>query len=139
VAEAADVTTAKFLEASQEYFNESVGDSELRVTYTQHLLSELTNQTPTISPRTFAETNLHTEHIQPYLNHVSNKGVVAGQFPKDTKFVDNKLSKLRLNFEHGLSIVATRDGVEDYLSVTTMVSGETRAVITDRLKDVKGA
>jgi hypothetical protein len=105
VAEAADVTTAKFLEASQEYFNESVGDSELRVTYTQHLLSELTNQTPTISPRTFAETNLHTEHIQPYLNHVSNKGVVAGQFPKDTKFVDNKLSKLRLNFEHGLSIV----------------------------------
>ncbi|MFQ6028373.1 MAG: nucleoid-associated protein, partial [Dehalococcoidia bacterium] len=132
LAETAEITTARFFEASQEYFNQEVDDAALRVTYTNHLLSELTNEVTTVNPRLFSERNLRTEHRQEYLQHLESKRVIAGQFPKNVESVARHLARLQVDFEHGISIVGNRDQLDQHMSLSTLDSGETQAVITDR-------
>ncbi|WP_411814426.1 nucleoid-associated protein [Dehalococcoides mccartyi] len=139
LAEDPEVTTQKFFVASQEYFNDHVSDGTTQVQYTEHLLSELTNELPAVSPRQFAERCLHTEDREQYITYLQEHDVSDAQFPKNTKFIQNRLAKLQVEFEHGIKIVGTRDALDGNVQWTDMPNGNTKAEVTGRLKEVRGA
>lgn len=134
-----EVTTQKFLVSSEEFFNTQIPDGPLHVQYTEHLLSELTNQLPAISPRQFAERCLEPEHRTPYLNYLEEHEVAISQFPKDTRFIQSRLAKLQVEFEHGVKIVGNRDALEEHVSWSDVEDGNTKAEVIGRLKTVRGA
>lgn len=139
LAEDPEVTTQKFFAASQEFFNNNVPDGTTRVHYTEHLLSEMTNQLSTVSPRQFAQRYLESGDRQAFASHLSDRGVPDSQFLKDLRFVRNRIAKLQVEFEHGLRIIGTRDVIDEHVEWTDMQNGVTKAEITGRLKDVRGA
>ena len=134
-----EVTTERFMVASQQFFDTQVPNGTLHVEYTQHMLSELTDQIATISPRQFAERCLHVEHREPYLCYLEEHEVVVSQFPRDTRLIQSRLAKLQVEFEHGVKIIGMRDVLDQHVSWSDMEDGNTKAEVTGRLRAVRGA
>lgn len=130
------VETKEFFVHSQEFFNDEVQDPIKQTGYNIHLVSYATSQASTLNPRIFASTNLDTDHRQPYINYLTDKGVKIGDIRKDLTLIENRIKKVMIDFKSGIRILGDRAVFEDKVKLEQMGDGRTRAEIIDTIKKV---
>jgi 37-kD nucleoid-associated bacterial protein len=132
------ISTKKFYELSEQFFNEEVDDPIKRTKYYNHLTSALTSQSDSLSPEKFAKSYLDTPDRQPYIDYLHSQGLTEMSFPLDTKLIDGKLKHQLIEFEQGVSIVISSEGAQDRVKWTALPDGEVKAEIKGVLKTIKG-
>ena len=132
------VTTRKFLDATEEWLNESVTDPVKKMRYEVASLAEMQRVANNVNPRTFADAHLDVEDRQPYVAHLLERGVPDTDFPKDTSMVAARLRRVSMELESGITIFARTGVLEERVHITPLDNGQSRIEIVDRIKNVKG-
>jgi hypothetical protein len=136
--EAPQISTRKFYELSEQFFNEEVDDPIKRTQYYNHLRSALTSQNTSLSPEGFANSYLDTPDRKPYIDYLHAQGLIAMSFPLDTDLIDRRLRHQLIEFEQGVSIVISSEEAQDRVKWTRLSHGEVKAEIQGVLKTIKG-
>ncbi len=132
------VTTRKFLDATEEWLNDSVTDPVKKMRYEVASLAEMQRVATEINPRTFADSYLDVEDRQPYIAHLLEREVPDTNFQKDTSMVVARLKRVSMELESGVTIFARTDVFEDRVQIAPMDNGQSRIEIVDRVKNIKG-
>lgn len=130
------VKTKEFFITSQEFFKTQIPDPIRQMEYNIHLVSYVTSQTGTLNAKIFANTNLNIEHRQPYLTHLSNKNIKDGNFRKDNTLITNKIKKVIIGFESGVTIMGDKEPFKEKVRLEPIGDGRTRAEIIDNIRKV---
>jgi hypothetical protein len=136
--EEAYMSTRKFYELSEQFFNEEVKDPTKRQKYYTHLVSTLHSNADSVSPESFAQLFLETPDRKPYLAYIRSQGLNAVSFPLDTRLIDGRLKKQLIEFEEGISIVIRSEDAEERVKWTSLANGQVKAEISGMLKAIKG-
>jgi hypothetical protein len=138
LAERADLLTERFYNGTQSYIN-GITDPEKKARYEVALLSEMQSQGETLSFLEFASHHLDVEDRDEFAHSLRGSGVPARTFTKDNKLIRNKISKIKLNTEAGVTVLAPPETLDNgVLSVEGSLNDDS-AVITvrDRLASFK--
>jgi hypothetical protein len=133
-----EITTKRFLEATESFINEEVADPERKASYQVALLAELNATRDSVSPEAFANNNLATEHRQAFMTHLEEAGLTAPSFVKDTNLVKPHLRRIQFTFQTGISVLTSPDNIGEQVKVQPEEDGRTRIEITDFLKNMHG-
>jgi hypothetical protein len=133
-----EVSTKRFFEVAEEFINTHVDDPVRRAKYHYHLVSQLTSEAATLSPRTFAAEYLITSDRQKFLTYLKDNNGPVGSFSLDRALIKTRLEKRVYEFESGVSIVTPADADHDRVKLTKLESGEVRAEVQDFLRLVRG-
>ncbi len=135
-----EVTTKRFFQATQAFINDKVSDAATKARYHVALLATLNNQEDAVRPRDFAEEHLDIDERQLYMEWLFEEGVPTNEFPKDIGTIAGQLKRIQLDFEGGVTILATPEALGDrnHVSIDPLGDDLTRVVIEDRLKGMRG-
>lgn len=113
----AAITTYQFVRAASTSFNEDVTSPRRRSRYQVALLAVMQDNTTTISPRSFADTQLEAADRPAFLGRVEEAGVApTTTFPKDTSRVN--VSKFTMTFTSGnLTLVGDREALDSTVEI----------------------
>ncbi|MGE5390482.1 MAG: nucleoid-associated protein [Deltaproteobacteria bacterium] len=131
------IQTKKYYEITQKYINEKLVSAEQKGAMLNHLISELTAQTRTVSPVEFARRVLPVENRDEYIQFIRENGVAAGSFAKECSLIQSKLNKIQYEFISGISIFGSQEAINAKSKVNDLENGEMKIEITDRLKQVR--
>ena len=131
------IETKNFFNMSQQFFKEKIDNPIILTKYNLHLLSYITNERSTISSRQFAQSNLHQNHRDEYINFLKEKEVRIGEIIRDTSLIETKISKMILEFDNGIKIIGNQEGFDENVSLEQMNDGRTKAEIISKLKNIK--
>jgi hypothetical protein len=130
--------TSRFYVAAERFINDAVSDPENRARYHRALLTELTSQTDTVSPKRFVEQHLDQANRAGFIAHVKADGVTAPHFPRDTTLIDSRLREEEYVLNSGIRVRGRPAAFEEHADISQ--DGEMlEMIIRDRLKSVKGA
>ena len=132
------ITTRNYLDATEEWINNSVADPVLKRNYEIAVLAEMQRKLSSINPRMFADQNLELVDRQPYISHLRERQVPVTEFPKDNSMIESRLRRISMELESGVVIIAKTDVFEDKVHITDEDSGQSRIEIIDRVKGMKG-
>jgi hypothetical protein len=133
-----DITTKRFLEASESFINDQITNPELKARYQVAVLAELNANRLTITPRTFARENLETDHQQIFLAHLENAAFPDRRFEKDNHLIRTHLNRIQFAFQSGMQVFASPENMDNQLTIEELENGQTKLEITDHLTDVRG-
>jgi hypothetical protein len=136
--EAPDIATRRFFQASQEFINSDVSDPTTRARYEMALLTELHSSRTTIRPRQFAQDHLVGGHRQAFIDHLEAEGTVSQQLQKDISLIRTQLSRVQMDFNSGVAVIAPPETFDHELRMRQLDDGRTRVEIEDDLKDIRG-
>lgn len=128
-----DVVTRDFFHAFEGFLSASVADPEVQTRYRMAVTSELASQDQTVDPKTFARKHLAIEHRKLLMGALELLGVPTSLFPKDTKLVKARLEKLRLDFQHGIHVIATREAAKERMKFKTLSNEQLEVTIRDKV------
>lgn len=131
------VSTKRFYDATEKFINDYVEDPLRRTKYYNHLVSELTSQKGSLSPKSFAEKYLVVADRQKYLDYLESQNVAPTSFPRETDLISARLEKRVLEFRSGIAIVTPHESSER-VKLSKLENGEIKAEVQDFLKTVKG-
>lgn len=138
LAERSDVLTETFQNASERWMNQ-VPDPSNRARYEIALISELQSNTPTLSATGFAAKHLDLIDRDSYEAFVIGQGVPQRTFDKDTTLITNRLNRIRLDTETGVTVIGAPSSYEDgTISLDSREGGEAVITVRDRLQQVSG-
>jgi 37-kD nucleoid-associated bacterial protein len=133
-----EVSTKRFFDATEEFINQHVDDPVRRAKYHNHLVSALTSENVSVSPRKFAEDYLRTGDRQRFLTFLESQHAPTAQFMLATSLVKSRLEKVEYRFRDGVSIVTPAEPEVDKIKLTKLESGEVRAEVQGFLDLVRG-
>ena len=132
------MTTRNFLDATEQWLNESVGDPAQKARYEVAVIAEMQRTAGVINPQAFAGQYLDRDDRQPYIRHLTDRGVPVTEFVKNNLLVGPRLKRISMELESGLSILGRPDLFDDRVRMTELDTGMTRIEIVDRVKRMKG-
>jgi hypothetical protein len=128
--------TRDFVLATEQFINEDVTVDERRSRYQVALLAKMQDQTRQLRPLDFANNSLEPNDRASFLQRVAEHGLDPERtFEKDTSLA--KIKGFRMLFEHGMTLVGSRDDLEQRVEVPT-APGRGGVVIRDTLKRLSG-
>jgi hypothetical protein len=138
LAERSDVLTEKFQNATELWINQ-VPDPSLRARYEIALISELQSNASTLSATGFASRHLDLVDRDDYEAFMGSQGVPQRSFDKDTTLVANRLNRIRLDTESGVTVIGAPNSYEDgTISLNSGEDGDAVITVRDRLQLVSG-
>lgn len=108
--------TRDFVLATQQFINEDVASDERRANYQVALLATLQSPTHDLHPKHFADEHLLATDRPHFLARVEQHGLSTNQaFAKDTSLA--KANGFKMVFEHGMTLVGSREDLEERVEV----------------------
>ena len=136
--EAPEVATKRLFQASEAFIHEDITEPDVKARYEIALLSELSSEDQTFSPKVFAERHLRLPDRQKYLARLEQSDIPPQPFDKDIALVQSHLKRIQLDFESGLALLADPDAFEEHVKITNLDDGRTHVEIEDRMRRVQG-
>ena len=128
--------TLEFVQAAEEFFNDTVRNPEKRGRYQVALLSTMQDQQLDVTPHEFAALHLDTADRPAFLDRVGQYGLAPGAaFEKDTSLV--KIKGFRMTFENGMVLVGGPDDLRDRVRIRGE-DEEPGVDIKDAVKQLRG-
>lgn len=126
--------TRRYLETSENYFNQHVESSETRADYLNALIVDLQSNRPQIDPMKFASDHLKAEDQAGFMSAIEAAGLEPGETPKDMSLVHNDVKRVTLNFGSGIVVRLHPDDLGgSVVSIKDLDDGRTELKITDTL------
>lgn len=130
-------TTQEFYKHTKAFIK-LIDDEIKRAKYTQDLNSYLQKNAQKLSPREFAEDYLSTaDHRDRYKEYLRGKNFKMEAFIKDTSLISNKIEKISVEFENGITILGKKGTFENKVKITKLESGRHKAEIVSKIKKVE--
>jgi len=130
------VSTKKFYETTIKYINgNNLTDSE-KVDVRTHLVSELTNNVPSVNLLDFARRSLPAGKSQGFMDAME-KNNVPQNFTKDIQQIEDKIKKVRYELECGIKITGTEEAVKENLTIEPHDDGKMRFELIDHIMKVE--
>lgn len=130
-------TTQEFYLYTKSYIK-TIDDEIKRSKYLQDLNSYLQTNKQRISGREFADTYLTTaEHKDNYKEYLKGKNFKFDGFIKDTSMISNRIEKISMEFENGITILGKKGTFKDKVKLTKEQNGKTKAEIISKIKKVE--
>lgn len=131
-----EVTTQRFFDAAERHFNASISDPERRTRYQLALLAEMNSKRSAVQVDRFATDNLEVGDRKAFSDAV--RASVPSHFDKSLDLLKNRVRRVGIHFESGVSVVAQPEHFEEVISIADAKDGRTRLQIEDRLRDMEG-
>jgi len=129
--------TRDFVLATETFINQDVQSDERRANYQIALLAKLQDQSLDIRPRDFANGSIEPNDRSAFLRRVADHGLHPNQtFAKDTARAH--ADGFKILFEHGMTLVGSREDLDQRVQVPEVAGGANGLVITDTLKRISG-
>ncbi|MCL5961895.1 MAG: nucleoid-associated protein [Chloroflexi bacterium] len=138
LAEAAEVTTKRFLDAAEDFINDVVSDPLRKGRYQTALLAEMNSNQATLNPKQFANTHLETEDRQLFIDHLKSSQVANEAIDKDLGLIRTRIQRMQMDFETGISITAPGEVFSNKVHLIEQDGGLTKVEFEDRLRNVRG-
>lgn len=130
-------TTQEFYKHTKAYIK-LIDDEIKRAKYTQDLNSYLQKNSQKLSPKEFAEDYLTTaEHRDRYKEFLKSKNFKMESFIKDTSLISNKIEKISVEFENGITILGKKGTFENKVKMTKADNGKHKAEIISKIKKIE--
>jgi hypothetical protein len=129
--------TKEFFINSQRFFEETIEDPILRTTYNLHLLSYVSSEAITINAFDFAQLYLKVVHRDSYTNYLGEKKIRLGDIIRDISLIKNRIRKMRLDFENGISIIGDQDIFREEVKLEDLGDDTVRAEIVSRVRKIR--
>jgi hypothetical protein len=130
--------TSRYYVSAEQFVNQKVGDPEKRARYHRALLTDLTSQSTTVMPRTFARDHLDEADRQSFLDHLRAESVSTSQFEKRTELIETRLREEEYVLNSGIRVRGRPVAFDEHAKIST--DGEIlEMVLKDRLQSVRGA
>jgi 37-kD nucleoid-associated bacterial protein len=131
---------------TQDYYNAGVAwingldDPEKQTRYHTALISDLSSNVGTVTPRTFADEHLEVDDRQRFLDQLPTTGAPTTRFTKDTERISNQLRRTSMTTDHGVLVTAPPAAVDDgTVAVNRGRDDDPDTItITDRIRRVAG-
>jgi len=134
MAEIPSISTKKFYENTALFKS----DPERYARIYNHLVSELTSEKSSLSPKKFAEHYIPSNHRKQYLDFLKEQGMSLGNIDKDLDLVGTRLKKTVYDFASGAALIVPNKEVEERIKMENQEDGGVKVEFIDRLKDVHG-
>jgi len=130
-------STQKFYNYSRTYID-TLDDEILKAKYTQDLNSYIQKNQSTISPREFADDYFtNPEEKDNYKKYLKEKEFsFDNAYLKDTALIVNKIRKITIAFENGISIIGNKGTIDDKVQLIKLDNGQHKAEIISKIKNV---
>lgn len=130
------ITTQHFYNYTRAYI-ETLEEPLDRAKYIQDLNSYVQKNSPTLSPKEFADDYLkNSEHKNNYRNYLKNKKFSMNSFPRDTTQIDKQTRKFAVEFENGISIIGKKGTFNKNVKMEKLKDGQYRAEVTSKIRKV---
>ena len=130
-----EVATRDFVAAVEDFIN-SLDDQERQAEYHVALLATLQSPSLDLSPAAFAETHLHDEDLEPYMDALERQGLDPDLvFEKDLKLA--RANGFKWRFEHGMTLIGSLSDLEQG-RVNVPESRNEPVIINDTLERLQG-
>lgn len=106
-----DVLTEKFLDAATTAVNSSTASAEQKAAMEGSIIAELQRNVGTIDPARFVTEHIPVELQRAFAAALAREGLPLREFGKDTRLVDSRLRRIRIQLENGVSVLAPPDEV----------------------------
>ena len=129
--------TLAFVKGTDTFINERVANPQTQGTYQVAVLAEMQSNTMDLRPQDFAQTHLQPADRGPFMQAMRDAGVdPTVPFEKDTSLV--KVSKFRIDFEHGLVLVGSPEAGHRHVVIRDASADRPGAEINDVIKRLGG-
>jgi hypothetical protein len=129
--------TRDFVLAAETFINQDVQSDERRANYQVALLAKLQDQSLDIRPRDFANASIEANDRPRFLQRVAETGLNPSQtFAKDTSRAH--ADGFKIVFEHGMTLVGSRDDLDQRVQIPEVAGAANGVVINDTLKRISG-
>jgi hypothetical protein len=129
--------TLAFVKGTDAFINDHVTNPQTQGTYQVAVLAEMQSNTMDLRPQDFAQTHLQPADRGPFMQAMRDAGVdPTVPFEKDTSLV--KVSKFRIDFEHGLVLVGPPEAVDRHVVIRDASADRPGAEINDVIKRLGG-
>lgn len=129
--------TLEFVQAAEEFFNDSVRNPEKRGQYQVALLAVMQDQQLDVTPEQFAANHLDTADRPGFLDRVGQHGLPSGTtFEKDISLV--KVKGFRMIFENGMVLVGGPDDLRERVRIRSEDAKQPGVDIDDAIKVIRG-
>ena len=137
-AEQSDILTERFYKGAGAWIN-ALGDDEKKGRYQLALMGELQSNRSTLSVNKFAAENLAVEDRDEFVASMQGASVPMRTFDKDIELVRAKLSRLRIDTESGVMLLAPPESVSEGVVTIENHPGElTTVTVRDKLTKLSG-
>jgi hypothetical protein len=124
------VATKKFFEAALVYVNDVITDPVEKTRVYDHVISELTSEKKSFSPRSFIEEYVPKAHRESFETFLKERHVTLKQFTLDTSEISGRLRRRSYHTSKGVEVRVPEDEA-DLIEI-----GEERIVISDTVTRV---
>ena len=129
--------TLEFVQAAEEFFNDSVKNPEKRGQYQVALLATMQDQQLDVAPEEFAANHLDTADRPGFLDRVGQHGLPPGTaFEKDISLV--KVKGFHMTFENGMVLVGGSDDLRERVRIRGEDATRPGVDINDAIKVIRG-
>lgn len=135
--ESSDVMTKEFFESTEDFINERVSDPVNRASYQSALIAEMNSNRTQIRPHSFAQSYFKDADRAKYVSYLRDNGV-RGTVVKDTTLVRSQISRIQVDLESGISVIASSEAFDSHIEMESLDDDQMRMKIEDKLKRVKG-
>jgi 37-kD nucleoid-associated bacterial protein len=104
VAEEPRVATKKFFEAALDYANTAMTDPVEKTTFYDHVVSELTSEKKSFSPKAFIEGYVPKAYREGFASFLEERQVSLKQFPLDTAEIASRLRRRSYHTSKGIEV-----------------------------------
>jgi nucleoid associated protein NdpA len=132
-------TTSTYMVRAEKFFNERIASPEKRARYHRALQADLTSQSDSVAPRTFATEQLDEGDRQAFLDYLKLGEVSTSRFKKDTTLIEQRLREAEYVLASGIRIRGSQTAFDEHADIAEKDGEMLEMLITDRLKSVNGA
>lgn len=123
--------TRDFFEYTSGFIENMSINPERKLDLQQALYTYLkTNKSTTIETDEFAKTYLDSEEADDFSSYMNNKGFPESAITKDTKLINRRLSRRKLNFTNSVKITAPAENFSDLITIVDSNENDTTLKIT---------
>lgn len=136
------MVTKSFFESTQEFINSSSLSPSDKASMINHLVSQLTNNYPTVNIRKFSEdsfpiSSVDSGLVDEYINEIE-ESCQCTTFVKDTALISGKLKKQQFSFVSGVSVIVPGDLKDsDIIKYGETEDRKMKMEIIDSVKEIR--
>lgn len=130
------VTTQKFYNLTRSFID-TIEEPIERAKYIQDLNSYVQKNVSQISAQEFADDYMTSiESKSKYKSFLESKSFSMSSFHKDTAQISRQIQKIVITFENEISITGPNGSFEDKVDLEKLDNGQTRAIVTSRVRKI---
>lgn len=131
--------TQDFWNGAQVFIEEDVAAPERKGRYQVALQAYLERPEHDIRPETFIGQSVEDADKPRLRQRLRDEGVEPRQgFPKDLVLIERKIQGFRITFDHGMTLLGSREDMEERLELEHSRDADPATVIKDELKSLRG-